>query len=296
MLGGLGCDFKTAVYQLCEAVRPPYGGAAPPELPRPELLQLLCVLSRSADNRLALLRWDVHTSVVRLLKALGGHMGALLAATGPQRRWEWADVEAWWAELESWLELALRMVANFVDAAFCWRAGPEARGGSTSAGAGAGGVEGSAEGHAQGRQAPSYHATSSIVQGALPALVDVLKTLHRALLVVGRPSSRPASHAPQRPSDVARALQGPFSSKRHELVDLLLMTLGGAVCCQPERQAALVSQAEGADAVRAVVGMLGWPAAQRFVTPRPLPGPLPCAHTTIQTLNRASGRRKRSAK
>ena len=95
---------------------------------------------------------------------------------------------------------------------------------------------------------------------------------------------------------MSRSLQGPFSSKRHELVDLLLMTLGGAVCCQPERQAVLVSQAEGADAVRAVVGMLGWPAAQRFVTPRPLPGPLPFAHTTIQALNCASGRRKRSAK
>jgi hypothetical protein len=106
VLGGLGCNFKTAVHVVCEAVTRPYDGS-PRTLPRRELLDLLCVLSRSGPNRLALLRWDVHTSAVRLLKVLCTHLKDLAGSVGAQRRWAWSDVEGWWTELEAWLEVTL---------------------------------------------------------------------------------------------------------------------------------------------------------------------------------------------
>ena len=182
VLGGLGCNFKTAVHVVCEAVRRPYDGASR-ALPRSELPHLLSVLSRSAPNRLALLRWDVHTSAVRLLKALCSHMKELAGNVGAQSRWDWSDVEAWWMELEVWLGVTLRMVVNFVDPALSWLTRYDGEAVDWS-------VLRPHEKAGRTPLSPSELATASVVDGALPALIDALTALHHVLLQVRSAATR----------------------------------------------------------------------------------------------------------
>ena len=50
---------------------------------------------------------------------------------------------------------------------------------------------------------------------------------------------------------------------------MLLKLLGAAVCCDPARQASIVAQSVGAEALRAVLDCMGWPHQQRFNVPLP---------------------------
>eukprot|EP01043_Picozoa_sp_COSAG02_P019256 COSAG02_NODE_921_length_15917_cov_4.428057_4_plen_280_part_00 len=177
VLGALGCYFKTTVQAACEAAGRPYDGTSW-ALPRPELLYLLAVLSRSGSNRRSLLRWDVHTSAVRLLKALCKQMNALAADVGPQGIWEWTDVQGWWTELEGWLRAALQILTNYVDPTASWRLRCDFEP-----------VDWSAPLHEKGDHAnaplgATEVATASIVDGALPALVEGLAALRHILLQV----------------------------------------------------------------------------------------------------------------
>jgi hypothetical protein len=177
VLGALGCRFKATVHAACEAAGRPYDGTSR-ALPRPELLHLLAVLSRSGSNRRSLLRWDVHTSAVRLLKALCAHMNVLAADVGPQGIWEWIDVQGWWTELEGWLRAALQIVTNYVDPTASWRLHYDFEPVDWSAPHQAQG------GHANAPLGATEIATASIVDGALPALVDGLTALRQILLQV----------------------------------------------------------------------------------------------------------------
>ena len=176
VLGALGCHFKATVHVACEAVARPYDGASR-ALPPPELLRLLAVLSRSSSNRRSLLRWDVHTSAVRLLKALCTHMHALAADVGPHGIWEWIDVEGWWTKLEVWLRLALQIVTNFVDPTASWLLRYDSETVDCSA------RRAEAE-RARALLTPTEIATALIVDAALPALVSGLTACHNVLLQV----------------------------------------------------------------------------------------------------------------
>ena len=176
VLGALGCHFKATVRVACEAVGRPYDGASR-ALPPPELLQLLAALSRSSSNRRSLLRWDVHTSAVRLLKALCTHMHALAADVGPHGIWEWTDVKGWWTELEVWVRLALQIVTNFVDPAASWLLRYNSETVDWSA------RRAEAE-RTRALVTPTEIAAASIVDAALPALVSGLTAFRNVLLQV----------------------------------------------------------------------------------------------------------------
>lgn len=178
VLGALGCNFKAAVHLAWEALRPEYDGT-PQALPRPELLHLLAVLSRSSSNRQSMLRWDVHTSAVRLLKALCTHMLALGGNVSRESVWEWKDVEGWWMELEVRLRFVLQMVTNFVDPTVSWLQRYECEVADWS-----GLHRSEAERVPPPPLTQSESATASVVDGALPALVDGLTALRHIILQV----------------------------------------------------------------------------------------------------------------
>lgn len=177
VLGAMGCNFKTTVHIACKALGRAYDGTSR-ALPRSELLHLVSALSRSSSNRRSLLRWDAHTSAVRLLRALCTHMLALAVNVGPQSIWEWTDVEGWWAELEEWLRALTQILSNYVDPESTWRLRYDREAVKCPAQ-----LRDTAK-LAETPLASTQDAVALVVDSALPALVDGLRALQHILVQV----------------------------------------------------------------------------------------------------------------